>query len=406
MRTDNKNDYKVTSCVLQRKNGNYYIMLSWYEDSERKRESHSIGEEHNRAKAKRRGIELALEKEKELIDRLLAKDNHIFVDSLTAWIEQKRNSVGMRTNSVDGYQERSKNIIKFFNALSEARGDDVCVEDIKAKDLRLFYETMLTIGKVDRKTGAVSPLAKATVDGYASMLHKFFEDKKKLDKWIITNPCDEVSVPKVDEELKEEKYFTYDQLRKLIQFFESNQRFRKLSGITKICVLYGLRRSECLALRWDYVDWERNCIDIRRSVVRVHGGVEEKKRVKAKGSYRTYPILPEVKAVLMQNMEEQKKMGIYSDDGLVFLTDKGAQWSPDYCSKLFKMGLVACGFPEGMSFKTMRSTCVCIAHEKNWSDSWIIDWVGHTSFKVTRNNYLEPTRILKENMGKTLEGVF
>lgn len=406
MKVNMEKDSGVTSYVLRRKNGVFYIVLVWYEGAERRRETHSIGNERNKSKAKRKGIELAREKEIEIEKAKAEEEKHIFVDTLSGWIENMDNMKTVRHNTIDGYRERSVNIKKYFNMLSEAQGEEICIEDISAKMLLDFYNYMLLFGKVNRKTGEKMPLSRATVQGYAALLHKFFDDVKDINEWIEVNPCDKVKVPKVNEDIKKEKYFTYDQLHQLIDFMGANPRYERLVGITKLCTLYGLRRSECLALRWSNVDWKNECVNIRRTVVRVHGGVEDRERLKAKASYRTYPIMPEIADILDEIKEEQCTKGIYSEDGLVFTRDNDKQWSPDYCSKLFKAALKACGFAENMSFKTLRSTCVCIAHEKGWTDSQITDWVGHTSFKVTRDHYLVPTKRLKDKMGATLSDVF
>lgn len=399
---------KVMPYVLRRRNGVFYVVLVWYEGKKRIRESHSIGEERNKSKAKHKGMELAREKEEYLEKLRQMGDKHIFVDSFNNWIESLKGSPKIRNNTLDGYRERSKNIIYFFNKYSEEElEDDICVEDITPEIVSKFYDYMLTYGKLNKKTGERTPLANATVKGYAALLHKFFKVKKEYCGWISSNPCDIAEKPNnVEEEIKEAKRFDSEQLKQLINFLESKPRFMLLIGMVKLCILYGLRRSECLALRWNFVDWEKNCIKIRRAVVRIHKGIDDRDKLKAKGSYRIYPILPDVKTILMEIKKEQIEKGLYADDGLVFLNKKGNQWRPDYCSKLVKKAIVDSGLPADMSFKTMRSTCVSMIYGKGWTESQITDWVGHTSFKVTKEHYLAPDKELKEKLGETLSDIF
>jgi len=108
----------------------------------------------------------------------------------------------------------------------------------------------------------------------------------------------------------------------------------------------------------------------------------------------------------METKKEQIEKGLYADDGLIFLNKKGYQWSPDYCSKLMKKAILESGLPKDMSFKTTRSTCVSMVYEKGWTESQITDWVGHTSFRVTKEHYLAPDKKLKEKLGETLSDIF
>jgi integrase len=61
-----------------------------------------------------------------------------------------------------------------------------------------------------------------------------------------------------------------------------------------IMVCFGLRISECLALRWSDVDWLHSRLSVRRSIVRQH--IDE---TKTEYSNRELPIDPSVLAVLM-----------------------------------------------------------------------------------------------------------
>lgn len=78
-----------------------------------------------------------------------------------------------------------------------------------------------------------------------------------------------------------------------------------------IGVFYGFRREEILGLKWDAIDFENNSITINFTVTEAsydgkHQIVAEAK-TKTSSSYRTLPLIPEIKELLLEEKEKQRE---------------------------------------------------------------------------------------------------
>ncbi|MPN37375.1 hypothetical protein SDC9_184892 [bioreactor metagenome] len=71
---------------------------------------------------------------------------------------------------------------------------------------------------------------------------------------------------------------------------------------------YGLRRSEMLGLKWNAIDFESNTITVRYSVTncRTKNGTvcrTFKDEAKTSSSYRSFPLLKEIKEILIEQKQ-------------------------------------------------------------------------------------------------------
>ena len=90
---------------------------------------------------------------------------------------------------------------------------------------------------------------------------------------IRRNPAARVGMPRhvaKPDLQREAEAWTEDEVRR---FVASNSDHRWAAPI-RLCVLYGLRRSELLGLRWSCVDLKRRSVRIERGLVEVHGRPE------------------------------------------------------------------------------------------------------------------------------------
>ena len=72
-------------------------------------------------------------------------------------------------------------------------------------------------------------------------------------------------------------------------------------------VIYGLRRSEVLGLKWDSINWETDTVTIKHTVC-FYGEIVEKDTTKTASSFRSYPLTAEVKTILktLKNPKRRK----------------------------------------------------------------------------------------------------
>ncbi len=73
----------------------------------------------------------------------------------------------------------------------------------------------------------------------------------------------------------------------------------ELQPLVYVTLYYGLRRSEAVGLKWDAVDFNEGTIKIQHVIVK-QKNIIAKDEDKSFASRRTYPILPEVKDILLR----------------------------------------------------------------------------------------------------------
>jgi integrase len=84
----------------------------------------------------------------------------------------------------------------------------------------------------------------------------------------------------------------------MLQAFKNHE----LQAMVYVTLYYGLRRSEALGLRWSAVDFKENTITIEHTVVKMKS-IEYKDRTKTDTSNYTFPLLPEIKELLLKLKE-------------------------------------------------------------------------------------------------------
>ena len=141
-----------------------------------------------------------------------------------------------------------------------------------------------------------------TVIHYHSILNKSF--KYAMKKRILkSNPMEEVERPKKNQ--YRATFCSVEEMMVLMDAFSEDP----LALPVQIAAYYGLRRSEVLGLKWDAIDFKNNTISIRHKVIEVE--VDGKfipvgeDVLKTKSSFRTLPLIPEVKNLLLQEKEKQ-----------------------------------------------------------------------------------------------------
>ncbi|MGA2002376.1 MAG: site-specific integrase [Terriglobales bacterium] len=109
----------------------------------------------------------------------------------------------------------------------------------------------------------LSPKSKAHVRGILHLLMEFAMWSGALE--ISRNPIDLVVVKGATKRTRQPRSLTVEEFRKFVQHLE--EPFRTMALLS---VCFGLRISECLALKWCDVDWLNGKMRIERAIVRQH----------------------------------------------------------------------------------------------------------------------------------------
>ena len=101
-----------------------------------------------------------------------------------------------------------------------------------------------------------------------------------------------------------------------------------------LALVFGLRRSEVLGLRWEALDLERKLLSVRCAVTQtsLHGKskVHSREVLKRKASYRTLPIPENILPLLRRYQRENGWLC------LDCLDESGAPFRPDQLSRHFQ----------------------------------------------------------------------
>jgi integrase len=145
---------------------------------------------------------------------------------------------------------------------------------------------------------ALAPKSRAHIRGVISILWDFamWAGLVPLER----NPMELVTVVGVTKRMRKPRSLTVDAFRGFVKHLSE-----PFQTIALLCVCFGLRISECLALRWSDVDWLNGVLKVERGIVRQH--VDD---VKTEGSAQ----LMEIDAEMLTRLKMWKQTSQFTED--------------------------------------------------------------------------------------------
>ena len=357
---------------LQIKNGKYYAVINTTDiNGNRKQKWISTGLETKGNKKRAEQFLRDKLKEFELQENLIQTDI-LFSDYVVHWL--KISSIRLDKITLDGYVNIAHNhIIPYFKALNKT------LKQIKREDIQKYINIKYESGRKDGKGG----LSSRSVKLHLIIIRQVFKEAAKSN-YISNNPCDYVSLPKAKR--YEASFYTINQLNTLFTAIKNEP----LYPLIYCTVVFGLRRSEVLGLKWDSVNFENNTISIKHTVVR-YSEIIEKDTTKTNSSNRTYPLSPEVaemlhtiKAIEQYNRDMFGKE--YCENDYIFKWENGKPYTPDFISRKFHKILVAYDLPI-IRFHDLRHSCASLLVANGFTLKDIQEWLGHADIQTTANIY-------------------
>jgi integrase len=134
-----------------------------------------------------------------------------------------------------------------------------------------------------------------------------------------------------------------------VQTFLAASRSHRWGGPLRLALLYGLRRSELLALRWDDVDVASSTVRVDEGLVKVHGGMAWTEGKSAR-SRRTLPVDPVTMRALQahRSAQLQARLAIgaaWANEDLVVTTATGTPVNPRNFDHSLERIIRAAGLP-------------------------------------------------------------
>jgi len=222
---------------------------------------------------------------------------------------------------------------------------------------------------------------------------------------IKENPCKYAKFPKESNTTSHvASFYNVNQCNELL----NKTKGTPLYNMIHITFLYGLRRSELMGLKWDAIDFDNNTLTIKHTVV-LSKKVVQKDKTKNRTSNRTYPLLPEVREILLVLQEEQNNYkselkNAHKESGYVFTKADGTAYYPSYPTHELSKVLERNNMPH-IRWHDLRHSTASFLIEKCWHVKDISEWLGHSSITTTMDIYGHISTERKKELSKDLIGI-
>lgn len=220
-------------------------------------------------------------------------------------------------------------------------------------------------------------------------------------KWELldANPAEHTTIQRVPR--SERRALTVEQAKRLFAQV-SDDRFEALYILAAV---YGLRRGECLGLRWSDIDTKGRRILVRQQVV-VANNRPMITPLKTAASRRTLPLLSVIEEALDRRREYQREERLFAGEewqehDLVFSSAVGTPYQPANLHKRFKKHLEAADLPD-TELHSLRHTAASFLVALNVHPRIAMEILGHTNIKTTMEIY---SHAQQSDMRDALESV-
>lgn len=296
----------------------------------------------------------------------------LFTDYIRHWLT-------LAEHRVDAVTMQSYRAITERHILPWFSNCGLTLAAVNRKSIQAFLDEKGRCGRLDGK-GGLSP---KSIHELKNIINQVLNEAIR-EELLTVNPCSLLRLP--PKARSQAQFYTAEQLNILLQEAQQEQ----LYPIIKTAIIYGLRRSELLGLKWDSIDFENNVLTIKHTVVKIYETVE-KDKAKSKSSYRSFPLLPEMRDLFLELKQEQRENKrlfgkYYIENDYVFCWPDGHPVTPDYVSHRFGKILKNHNLPH-IRFHELRHSCASLLINNGCGLKEVQEWLGHSDISTTANIY-------------------
>jgi integrase len=373
---------KMIAGHLTTKNGYWYLILQ-------------IRDEHGQPKSKwiathmkvngnkRKAEAMLLEARRQytsLGDMRKRTRDTLLSDYLLAWVTTCKPKVAVSTYA--GYKNCIDRLIAPYFEKQRIK-----LLDLKPSDLLDYYDTLYARG-----------LSGNTVLHYHVLLRKALEEAH-LRELIPSNPADNIPRPRKGQFVA--NCYIPDECKQLLTAIKGDP----LELPVLLSVLYGLRRSEVLGLKWGAIDLTRNTITISHSVVTasVDGHCQTicQDKLKRKSSFRSLPLTPMIVDILRKTAETRYGTNPPPSGNYICVNKNGKLLTPNYLSEHFPL-LLAKNNLRRIRFHDLRHSCANLLISAHVPLIEVQQWLGHSTISTTADLYSHLEFAAKERSVQTI----
>ncbi len=219
--------------------------------------------------------------------------------------------------------------------------------------------------------------------------------------FIKETPCTKAVILPKNETAKEKKPFLDEnQAKDLLKMVEDNTQFNR---IIKVLLFTGMRSGECLALRWQDIDFENRTIHIENTLTDV-GGKHWLQPPKTATSNR-YIALSDILADIFKkqkeyNEEKLSKLGkLYARPEMVFTTESGNFVDRSGLNTQFRRFVKGTDF-DFITLHSLRHCNATLLINSGIDLKIVSELLGHSDVSTTANVYAD---VLKSSKAKVAD---
>jgi integrase len=266
-----------------------------------------------------------------------------------------------------------------FGAL---RLDKLKPSDIEALVLRLRARTR-PIRSKDGSEAEVRALSDSTIRTTYTVLRSALDGAVR-DGLLARNPAAAIRRPGV--ERTEARHLSLLEVHRLLNAAESSRYHGALVLITAT----GMRRGECLALRWQDIDHDAGVLRIRGTLSRI-GRKVTVTEPKTERSRRILPLSPATAALLTGQRKGQVAERLHAgskwtDTGYVFTTETGQPVDPRNLLRVVQSAAARAGLTD-VGVHSLRHSAATAMLEAGVNIKAVSDLLGHSSVSITGDIY-------------------
>lgn len=323
----------------------------------------------------------AEEKMKEILEKWdgiisMDKETAMFHDYVFDWV--KRSETRVQISTYDGYVHMFERHIKPY-----FQNKKIKLADVKPKDLETYYSYKIKSG-----------LSPNTVIKQHAIIRSALQDAFK-NGYIKNNPADLAEKPKRVK--ANHDFYSVEELKKLLEVSDGTD----IELPVYLSVMFGLRRSEAVGLRWSAIDFENKTLTVCAKVTR---GYKDGKiidivsdKLKSEASYSTFALNDEICAYLKNVKKKQSKLIRETSDDIDFVCVNavGKRLKADFVTYRFAKLLKQNGLRH-IRFHDLRHSCISLLVKNNFNMKSIQEYARHAYFTLTANTYAHVETAIKK----------
>lgn len=246
--------------------------------------------------------------------------------------------------------------------------------NLKRLDYELIFQA-ISKDNIKTKTGKrEKPISRNTLHYCYRVLRSALNYAVEND-YIEKNPILRMKLPKSDSKF-EYHVLTAEQGGRILTILKDYDY--QLYLLVLLCLVYGLRRGEALGLRWQDIDWKKDCINICGQYTICEHGNEYKNILKTSSSYRKLYLQPYIKNELYEAYKALHKAGHIKE----YICELEELPSPNAMTKRWRKFADNNGF-EGVRLHDLRHSSAMIMVGSGVDINTIKKQLGHSKISTT-----------------------